>query len=149
KIIINRPGGLILSAVSDELDQELPVSGKPALFDPNRWGADRQAQFSQRQTQLMQAAAGAPEGKRTAARLHLARFHLGRELFPEAKAVLEVATTDDHPGAEQPSGLMLKAIAKLMMDRPAEALKDLSDPALENQKDAALWRAFAYARQGK
>ena len=36
-----------------------------------------------------------------------------------------------------------------MMNRPDDALKDLSDPAVGDQHDAPLWRALAYARQGK
>jgi tetratricopeptide (TPR) repeat protein len=36
-----------------------------------------------------------------------------------------------------------------MMNRPDDALKDLSDPAIGDQHDAPLWRALAYARQGK
>src|SRR5262249_20387338 len=120
-----------------------------ALSDANRWGAGRQAQFTERQRQLVQAAAGAPENKRTAARLDLARFYLGRELFPEAKAVLEVAVAEGRPTPEQPSGLMLRAIAKILMDRSADALTDLSNPILDQHQDAALWRAFAFARQSK
>jgi len=149
RIVITRPSGLTLSAVSYQLGDEAADSGNGALFDANRWGADRRAQFTERQRQLVQAAAGAPEGKRTAARLDLARFYLGRELFPEAKAVLDVSTTEDRPTAEQPSGLMLRAVAKIMMDRSAEALKDLANPIVSNLKDATLWRAFALARQGK
>ena len=46
----------------------------------------------------MQAAAGGAGGpSATAARLDLARFYLGRELFPEAKAVLDVAVAEDRP----------------------------------------------------
>jgi tetratricopeptide (TPR) repeat protein len=97
----------------------------------------------------VQAAAGAPENKRTAARLDLARFYLGRELFPEAKAVLEVAVAEGRPTAEQPSGLMLRAIAKILMDRSSDALTDLSNPILDQHQDAPLWRAFALARQSK
>src|SRR5499426_439105 len=150
KIVVTRPGGLTLSAVSNQLGDDLLESGNGgALFDSYRWGADRRAQFTERQRQLMQAAAGAPEAKRQAARLDLARFYLGRELFPEAKAVLDVSTTEDRPTAEQPSGLMLRAVAKIMMDRSGEALKDLTNPIISNLKDATLWRAFALARQGR
>ena len=63
------------------------------------WGADRRAPFNERQAPVLQAAAGAPEGKRNAARLELARFYLGRELFPEAKAVLDVAVAEDRASA--------------------------------------------------
>jgi hypothetical protein len=36
-----------------------------------------------------------------------------------------------------------------MMNRPQAALKDLSDSAVGDQHDAPLWRAMAYARQGR
>jgi tetratricopeptide (TPR) repeat protein len=147
KILITRPSGLILSGASQQLDEESLHSGS-GLIDPLRWGADRRAQFNERQRQLVQAAAFAPEGKRGAARLNLARFYLGRELFPEAKAVLEVAVSGDQPKAAEPSGLVLRAVAKLMMDRNDDALKDLSNPILKDHKEAALWRALAFTRQG-
>jgi tetratricopeptide (TPR) repeat protein len=149
RIIIERPSGLALSGVSYRLGPEVPRSGQPVLFDAMQWGADRSAAFNERQSELVQAAAAAPEEKRRAARLDLARFYLGRELFPEARAVLEVAVVDDRRGAEDVSGLMLRAVAKIMMGRNAEALKDLSNPILDRNREAALWRAFAYARQGK
>ena len=37
----------------------------------------------------------------------------------------------------------------MMMDRPDAALKDLANPAIGDQHDAPLWRALAYAKQGK
>ncbi|MFL6973488.1 MAG: tetratricopeptide repeat protein [Xanthobacteraceae bacterium] len=148
KILITRPSGLILSGANYQLDEAALQSGGTVLLDPLRWGADRRAQFAERQRQLVQAAAVAPEGKRGAARLNLARFYLGRELFPEAKAVLEVAVSNEQPKAAEPSGLVLRAVAKLMMDRNDDALKDLSHPVLADHKEAALWRALAHARQG-
>ena len=35
------------------------------------------------------------------------------------------------------------------MDRPDDALKDLATPGVGDQHDAPLWRALAYARQGR
>ena len=35
------------------------------------------------------------------------------------------------------------------MNRPDDALKDLADPSIGDQHDAPLWRALAYAKQGK
>jgi hypothetical protein len=37
----------------------------------------------------------------------------------------------------------------VMLDRPDEALKELSNAQIGNQQDAPIWRAIAYARQGK
>ena len=117
-------------------------------FDTQLWGFDRQAKFSDRQAELIRLAAGAPEAKRKQARLNLARFYLAREMAAEAKAVLEVALADQS-GADDVTGAVLKAIANVMLERPDEALKELSNPQIGNQQDAPIWRAIAYARQGK
>ena len=47
------------------------------------------------------------------------------------------------------TGTVLKAVADVMLDRPDEALKDLANPQVGNQLDAPIWRAIAFARQGK
>src|SRR5262249_7796557 len=95
--------GIVVQPLADDVAVELPAHrtamGRPRgctlwggsypleggahgargeLLDAHQGGADRQAGFGERQTQLMQAAAGAPEGKRKEARLDLARFYLGR-----------------------------------------------------------------------
>ena len=150
KIVIARPNGLILSAVGGQKEVIAATPGyQPTLFNAESWGANRAAPFDKRQTELVIAAAMAPDDKRRFARLELARFYLGRELFPEARAVLDVALQDDKPKPDDASGLVLRAVANVMMDRGAEALKDLSSPVIGNRSDAALWRALAYARQGK
>ncbi|MEI7806398.1 MAG: tetratricopeptide repeat protein, partial [Hyphomicrobiales bacterium] len=97
----------------------------------------------------IQKAAGSPLGKRTAARLDLARFYLARDMSAEAKAVLEVTLADEKAGGDDITGLVLKSVANVMLDRPEDALKDLANPSIGNQYDAPIWRALAYARQGK
>ena len=150
KILIGRPTGLILSAVTAQLTTTPHSSDyRPVLINSNQWGSDRQAPFQERQTHLTHAAAAAPQGRRTAARLDLARFYLGRELFPEAKSVLDVTVAEDRPSGDDPSGLMLRAVAHVMMNRTSEALADLADPAVGNHSDANLWRALAHSRQHK
>src|SRR6185295_7258613 len=86
---------------------------------------------------------------RNALRFELARFYFANEMYPEAKAVLDTAIADEKPTAEDPSPLVLRAVANIMLGRPDEATKDLSDPVVGNQNDAQLWRAMALARQGK
>jgi tetratricopeptide (TPR) repeat protein len=88
----------------------------------------------------------APAAKRRQARLNLARFYLARDMSAEAKAVLDVALADKK---EDVTGSVLKAVADIMLERPDAALKELSDPQVGNQLDAPIWRAIAYARQGK
>ena len=148
KITISRPGGLSLSSAALGQQQQISASLRVLTFDTQLWGFDRQASFSARQAELIGQAAGAPEAKRKQARLNLARFYLARDMAAEAKAVLDVALAGER-GADDVTGSVLKAIASVMLERPDEALKQLSDPQIGNQQDAPIWRAIAYARQAK
>jgi tetratricopeptide (TPR) repeat protein len=147
KVVLTRPGGLTLSGVAPS--KRRASADQTIMFDNQLWGFDRQADFGERQGTLMQAAADAAEGRRTAPRLELARFYLARDLYPEAKAVLDVALADERRTGEDPVLLVLRAIAAVMLDRPEQALKDLANPVIGNQFDAPLWRALAHARQGR
>ncbi|MBI2715287.1 MAG: tetratricopeptide repeat protein [Rhizobiales bacterium] len=147
KVTISRPGGLSLSATALG-QQQLAPSFRILTFDTQLWGFDREAKFSDRQAELIRMASAAPDSRRKQARLNLARFYLARDMAAEAKAVLEVALADQR-GNDDVTGSVLKAVANVLLNRPEEALKDLSNPAIGNQQDAPIWRAIAYARQGK
>jgi tetratricopeptide (TPR) repeat protein len=147
KILLARPGGLTLSeigAVSRRGD-----SVRRLTFDPQLWGFDRESNFVDRQFELVRAAADAPAHQRTRERLELARFYLSREMFAEAKAVLDTTIADERPTADDPTPLVLRAVASIMLGRSEFAMKDLANPVVGNQHDAQLWRGLAYARQGK
>ncbi|HVG52374.1 MAG TPA: tetratricopeptide repeat protein, partial [Xanthobacteraceae bacterium] len=147
KVLIARPSGLTLTSSSPAGRRS--GSLRPSLFDSQQWGFDRQAAFPDRQLGLLTAAAQASEAKRNAFRVDLARFYFAREMYPEAKAVLDVALQDERPTADDTIGLVMRGVAKIYMGRPDDALKDLNNPLVGNQNDAPLWRAFAQARQGK
>jgi len=98
------------------------------MLDPQSWGFDRQADFTERKSQLIEAAAGASEARRPAARADLARFYLARDLAVEAKAVLDVSLAANPPSAEDSSSLVLHAVACIMSGRPDQALKELATP---------------------
>jgi tetratricopeptide (TPR) repeat protein len=147
KVLLGRPGGLTLSQT--ELAGKQVDHARAMTFDSKLWAANRDADFSERQNELVRAAAEAPFTKRAAYRVSLARFYLARELFAEAKAVLETAMAEDRPTAEDPSVLVLRAVANIMLGRIDTALKDLSNPVVGKQNDAQLWRALAHARQGR
>jgi tetratricopeptide (TPR) repeat protein len=147
KIVISRPGGLTLSS---SLQSLLRGSGlHPMTFDPQLWGFDRKGSYEARQSQLIGAAAAAPLNKRLAPRLDLARFYLARSMYAEAKGVLDLAMAQQRPDTADVTARVLRAVAEVMMNRADGALKDLNDPSVGDQHDAALWRALAYARQGK
>ena len=148
KIIISRPGGLSLSSSSIATrDKTTDVNFQPLVFDTQTWGFDRQANFQHRQSELIERAAAAPEAKRQAARFDLARFYLARDMAPEAKGVLDVATADERE--DSVTGTVLKAIADVMMGRPEDALRELAHPKIGDNMDAPIWRAMAHASQGQ
>ena len=147
KIVISRPGGLTLSS---SLQSLLRGTGlHPLTFDPQLWGFDRKGSYETRQSQLIAAAAAAPESKRLGPRLDLARFYLARSMYAEAKGVLDVVMAEQRPDSEDVTPRVLRAVTEIMLNRADAALKDLNDPGVGDQHDAALWRALAYARQGK
>ena len=157
KIVVTRPGGLVLSGANAR--GTMGVSARPTnegrttssnLFtlDPQKWGFDREANFRERQMQLVADAAAADGAQRTPARINLARFYLARDLIPEAKGVLDTAASDEQAVADG-TPLLLRAIANTMLGRGADAMKDLSQPAVAERSEAVLWRALALAQQGK
>jgi len=147
KVTISRPGGLSLSPTALG-QQRLATSFRALTFDTQLWGYDRQAKYNARQSDLIFRAAMAPPSKRRKERLNLARFYLARGMSAEAIGVLKFALSDEH-GADDITGTVLKAVANVMLDRPVDALKDLSNPQVGNQLDAPVWRAVALAREGK
>ncbi len=147
KILITRPDGLSLSPTAIG-QQQFANNFRALSFDTQLWGFNRQAKFNARQAELVGLAAMAPAAQRRQARFNLARFYLARNMSSEAKAVLDVALADKK-GTEDVTGSVLKAVAEVMLERPGDALKELASPQVGNQLDAPIWRAIAYARQGK
>jgi len=150
KVVVGRPSGLTLStAAASGGGGRRSNAYRAVMLDAQTWGFDRQAPFQDRQVSLLRAAAAAPEAKRAAPRLDLARFYLSRDMFVEAKAVLDVTLTDERPNGDDSTGLVMRAVANVMLGRSDAALRDLSNPLVGNQHDAPLWRALAFAKQGK
>jgi len=146
KVLLTRPGGLTLSDAA--MPQKNP-GVQAVTFDTKVWSIDRDAEFSKREFDLIGKAADAPFTERSARRLDLARFYFARQMFPEAKAVLDVAIADDQPTTADPRPLVLRAGADIMLGRTEDADKDLANPALGNRNDAQLWRGLSLAQQGK
>jgi tetratricopeptide (TPR) repeat protein len=147
KVLFSRPMGLTLSDAGVNPRKVGP--SRAMTFDTAVWARDREGKYADRQADLIRAAADAPFVRRGAHRLDLARFYMAREMYAEAKSVLDLTVVEDRPTAEDPSAFVLRAICNIMLNRIDVALKDLSNPLVGNQNDAMLWRAMAYARQGK
>jgi len=155
KIVVTRPGGLILSNAGARASPAVPgvegarrAVGGLFTLDPQAWGFDREADFRDRQMHLIAAAAAAEDARRMSAQLELARFYLARDLTAEAKAVLDVAALDER-ATQDGTAAVLRAVANIMLGRGTDALKDLSSGPAAKRNDISLWRALAQAREGK
>jgi tetratricopeptide (TPR) repeat protein len=97
----------------------------------------------------MRNAGDAPEGRRTAARLDVARFYLARDMHAEAKGVLDVTIAAEHDSHELATAFVLRGVANLGLGRAEQTLKDLASPVVGNQHNAPLWRGVALSRLGR
>jgi tetratricopeptide (TPR) repeat protein len=147
KITLSRPGGLTLS--SAEVGAERAATGVRPIFDVNEWRRNQQEDFIKRLDVLVTAWASAVAEQRAPARLDLARFYMAREMYPEAKGVLDLSLGEAKPGQEDFSALIMRSVASTLMGRPEQGLKDLASPAIGTNYDSQLWKALALARQGK
>jgi tetratricopeptide (TPR) repeat protein len=149
RIVVSRPTGLALTPGAATADAPTLSTYRPVALDAQVWGFDRQANFGERQASLMHAAASAPDGKRTAARLDVARFFLARDMFAEAKGVLDLTLANEREPSDLSVGLVLRSIANLMLGREDLALQDLATPVVNNLHDAPLWRGVVLSRLGR
>ena len=148
KIILGRPGGLTLSPSADTGAERAPTAVRP-IFDVGEWRKNQAENFVARANALIAAAAAAEPDQRTPVRIDLARLYMSRGMHAEAKGVLDLVLADSKPGLEDPVALMVHAVASTLMGRPELGLKDLANPAIGTKYDSQLWKALAYARQGK
>ena len=147
KVIVGKPGGLTLSSV-DAAAERAPMAVRP-LFDIEEWRKNQAANFDNRLDALIRAIGEAEPDQRPQARLDLARFYMARGMYYEAKGVTQEALTDPNPKKDESITLMVHAVANILIDRPAQALKDLANPAIGSNYDSQMWQALALERQSK
>jgi hypothetical protein len=141
--VVRRPSGL---AITTDTGTAFTSGDAPSALDAPLWAFDRQAEFAGRRDALMRNLGDAPEPRREAARLDLARFYLAQDRAAEAKGMLDLALSGGRASLATAGAHVLRGIANLMLDRPEAALKDLSAPNVGDQHDAELWRKVALAR---
>ena len=147
RVIIGRPGGLTLS--SADVAAERATTAVRPIFDVTEWRKNQAENFIARQDELIAAAGALEPAQRTQARINLARFLMSRGMYWEAKGAADLALADAKPGTEDSIALMVRVVANILIGRPEQALKDLANPVIGANYDSQLWKALAYARQGK
>lgn len=146
KVILGKKGGLTLSPV-DISAERAPTAVRP-IFSPEGWRKGQSENFVTRQNELIMAISNVEPAQRSLPRLDLAQFYMSRAMYHEAKAVTELMLSDPL-NKEESGALIMHAIACILIGRPAQGLKDLANPVIGNSHDSQLWKALAYARQGK
>ncbi|MBR0702765.1 tetratricopeptide repeat protein [Bradyrhizobium diazoefficiens] len=146
KVILGKKGGLTLSPV-DISAERAPTAVRP-VFSPEGWRKGQSENFMARQSELMTAISAVEPALRSLPRLDLAQFYMSRAMYHEAKAVTDVMLTDPL-NKEESGALIMHAIANILIGRPTQGLKDLANPVIGNSHDSQLWKALAFARQGK
>lgn len=146
KVILGKKGGLTLSPV-DVSAERAPTAVRP-VFNPEGWRKGQAEDFWTRQSDLITAMSAVEPAQRSLPRLDLAQFYMSRAMYHEAKSVTELMLSDPL-NKEESSALIIHAIASILIGRPAQGLKDLANPVIGNSHDSQLWKALAYARQGK
>src|SRR6478609_2565067 len=146
KVILGKKGGLTLSPV-DISAERAPTAVRP-VFSPEGWRKGQSENFIARQNELITAISNVEPAMRSLPRLDLAQFYTSRAMYHEAKAVTELMLADPL-NKEESGALIMHAIASILIGRPAQGLKDLANPVIGNSHDSQLWKALAYARQGK
>jgi hypothetical protein len=148
KVTVTRPGGLTLSAAN--AGPERATTAARPIFDVGEWQKDSKADFFKRLDELVDAASTAgTDDARTAARIDLARFYMARGFYHEAKAVLDLALSEQTPGKEDPVLLIVHSVASSLTNYTHAAFKDLANPAIGANYDSQLWKALALARKHK
>lgn len=147
KVMLGRPGGLTLS--SADVSAERATAAVRPLFDAKEWRKNREENFLNRLDALINATAAAGEDNVSHARLDLANFYMARGMFHEARGVTNLILSETKVGSEEAAVLMVHAVASILIGNPERGLKDLANPAIGNGYDSQLWKALAFARQGK
>ena len=120
------------------------------IFDVEEWQKNSKADFFKRLDELVDAASTAGnDDARTAARIDLARFYMARGFYHEAKAVLDLALSEQTPGKEDPVLLIVHSVASSLTNYTRAAFRDLANPAIGANYDSQLWKALALAREHK
>ncbi|MFN4281243.1 MAG: hypothetical protein ACK4NA_01245 [Alphaproteobacteria bacterium] len=120
------------------------------LFDFAGWsqaGGGPQASFFERKANLQRAVIDAPRAMRNPARLALARFLFANGQAADALGILQVMEEDEPDAARDPSYLALRGASRYLMADLNAAGPDLFANSLDQEREAALWRAALLAGQ--
>jgi len=120
------------------------------LFDFAAWsqsGGTPSASFFERKANLQRAVIESPRAMRNPARLALARFLFANGQSADALGILQVMEEDEPEVARDPAYLALRGASRYLMGDLNAAGPDLFSNSLDQEREAALWRAALLSGQ--
>ena len=149
---IGRSGGLTVSldvaAEASAGEPKAPVALAP-LLDPEQWAKLRTDAVREGARVLERDIADASRGRKSEARLALARFYAVNGLMAEAAGPLTVLMTDDLAMRGNREALFLKGMVAVGMHRNQQALAAFDAGPIKDDPETGLWRALIEQRLGR
>ena len=143
------PEGLNISPITnEELTPNVNRDSKQ-LFDFINWARIGTDPYFAVVTDIMASLLETPPENRDLLRLDLARFYLARGFGYEALGVLKLMEMKGNGIERNAEFRSLMGVAQYLSNNIKEAENALNDPRLDSFTEAALWRGFILAQQGK
>ncbi len=150
QVRIGRSGGLNVSLDIGEPDRKADdKAGKretAVLLDGDAWAKLRTGNPRERARALMLDVTDASRGRKSEARLALARFYAANGLMPEAAGPLNALLADDMAMRGNREALFLKGVIAAGMHRDQQALAAFDAGAIKDDAETGLWRALIEQR---
>ncbi len=159
---VTMPGGIMMSrdlvaapapgegkATSDRHVVVQEPTSPSGLIDIPRWLRGGLDKFEGMHQLLLGRVAAADPKNRRGPRLEVARHYLANSMAADALGVLKAAALSDPAFADTNEFKAVRGAANVLMVRDAEAIADLSQPGLVNDRQVALWLSTAKARSGE
>ena len=151
QVRIGRSGGLTVSLDVPEPNRkqaEAPAENRapPPLLDAEAWAKLRLGNPRDQARSLMLDVTDASRGRKSEARLALARFYAANGLMPEAAGPLGAMMADDPAMRGNREALFLKGVIAAQMHRDQDAIAALNAEPIKDDVEAGLWRALVEQR---
>lgn len=127
-----------------EEDDTQKMLSRPGRIDFARWLSNRGIYFDIIRDFELRAAQADPD-LQGHERIKFAKFLIAYQLGNEALGVLKTVRDHNEEAATSLAFDILFAASTVLANRPEEAIRLLDEPHLENDADAAVWRALAAA----
>jgi tetratricopeptide (TPR) repeat protein len=150
EVRIGRSSGLNVSldigAPGRKAEEKADKQEAAPLLDPDVWGKLRAGNLRERAYALLLDATDASRGRKSQARLALARFYAANGLMPEAAGVLNTLLAEDAAMRANHEALFLKGVVAAGLHRDQQALAAFEAAPIREQAEAGLWRALMEQR---